>query len=47
MRNQNPFSADSRERRHPSPDQIGDTPKVTAPPTYLIALTAIVTLKEM
>ena len=41
MINQNPFSKDSREKKLQSPDQIGSTLKVTALPTYLLALTAL------
>ena len=38
---QNPFSQDSRQQQLQSPDQIGSTLKVTALPTYLLALTAL------
>ena len=41
MAEQNPFSADSRQQRLQSPDQIGSTLKITALPTYLLALTAL------
>ena len=41
MVNQNPFSEDSRQKKLQSPDQIGSTLKVTALPTYLLALTAV------
>ena len=41
MANQNPFSQDSRQYGLTSPDQIGSTLRITALPTYLIALTAI------
>lgn len=41
MINQNPFSKDSRQKKLQSPDQIGSTLKVTALPTYLLAITAI------
>ena len=36
---QNPFSSDSRRRQLESPEQIGSLLKVTALPTYLLALT--------
>ena len=41
MTNQNPLSQDSRQQRLQSPNQIGSTLKVTALPTYLLALTAL------
>ena len=41
MISQNPFSKDSREKKLQSPDQIGRTLKVTALPTYLLVLTAL------
>lgn len=41
MISQNPFSQDSRQKKLQSPDQIGSTLKVTALPTYLLALTAV------
>ena len=41
MTNQNPFSSESRSQRLQSPEQIGGTLKVTALPTYLLALTAL------
>ena len=41
MANQNPFPQDSRQYGLTSPDQIGSTLRITALPTYLIALTAI------
>ena len=44
MTNQNPFSPDSRQQRLQSPNQIGNTLKVTALPTYLLALTALLLL---
>ena len=44
MTNQNPFSQDSRKERLQSPDQIGSALKITALPTYLLALTAILLL---
>ena len=44
MTNQNPFSKDSRQQKLQSPDQIGKTLRITALPTYLLALTAILLL---
>ncbi len=44
MFNQNPFSSDSREQKLQSPDQIGSALKVTALPTYLLALTIVLLL---
>ena len=44
MTNQNPFSQDSRQQKLQSPDQIGKTLRITALPTYLLALTAILLL---
>lgn len=41
MNDANPFSAESREQKIQSPDQIGGLLKVTALPTYLLALTAL------
>jgi len=41
---QNPFSSDSRRRQLESPDQIGSLLKVTALPTYLLALTVVLLL---
>ena len=41
MNNLNPFSSDGRQQQLKSPDQIGSTLKVTALPTYLLALTAL------
>jgi hypothetical protein len=41
MISQNPFSQDSRQKKLQSPDQIGSTLKVTALPTYLLVLTAL------
>lgn len=41
MADRNPLSAESREQRLQSPDQIGNTLKVTALPTYLLACTAL------
>lgn len=38
---QNPFLQDNRQHQLESPDQIGGTLKVTALPTYLLALTAL------
>ena len=38
---QNPFSQDSRQQQLQSPDQIGSTLQITALPTYLLALTAL------
>lgn len=44
MEDQNPFSQDSRHNQLRAPHQIGKTLKVTALPTYLLALTAILLL---
>jgi hypothetical protein len=44
MINQNPFSQDSREEKLKSPDEIGRTLKVTALPTFLLAITALLLL---
>ena len=44
MEDQNPFSQDSRQNQLRAPHQIGKTLKVTALPTYLLALTAILLL---
>ena len=41
MNNLNPFSSDGRQQQLQSPDQIGSTLKITALPTYLLALTAL------
>ena len=41
MISQNPFTQDSRQKKLQSPDQIGSTLKVTALPTYLLVLTAL------
>lgn len=41
MISQNPFTQDSRQKKLQSPNQIGSTLKVTALPTYLLALTAL------
>ena len=41
---QNPFSSDSRRRQLESPEQIGSLLKVTALPTYLLALTVVLLL---
>ena len=41
MADRNPLSAESRQQRLQSPDQIGNTLKVTALPTYLLACTAL------
>lgn len=42
MISQNPFTQDSRQKKLQSPNQIGSTLKVTALPTYLLALTALI-----
>lgn len=44
MSNQNPFSARNRQQQLQSPDQIGSTLKITALPTYLLAVTALLLL---
>lgn len=44
MANQNPFSSDSRSQSIQSPEQIGSVLKVTALPTYLLVLTAVLLL---
>ena len=44
MVNQNPFSSESRRQTLQSPEQIGSMLKVTALPTYLLALTAVLLL---
>ena len=44
MVNQNPFSSENREQTLQSPDQIGSLLKVTALPTYLLALTVVLLL---
>lgn len=41
---QNPFSADSRQKQLESPEQIGTILRVTALPTYLLALTVVLLL---
>jgi biotin carboxyl carrier protein len=41
---QNPFSADSRQKQLESPEQIGSILRVTALPTYLLALTVVLLL---
>jgi len=41
---ENPFTADSRQQRIQSPEQIGSLLKVTSVPSYLIALTALLLL---
>ena len=41
MISQNPFTQDSRQKKLQSPNQIGNTLKVTALPTYLLVLTAL------
>lgn len=41
---ENPFTADSRQQRIQSPEQIGSLLKVTSVPAYLIALTALLLL---
>jgi len=44
MSDQNPFSQESRQQKLQSPEQIGATLKVTALPSYLLALTALLLL---
>ena len=44
MVNQNPFSPNSRQQKLQSPEQIGGLLKVTALPTYLLALTVVLLL---
>ena len=44
MVNQSPFSSESRRQTLQSPEQIGSMLKVTALPTYLLALTAVLLL---
>ena len=44
MANQNPFSSENRRQTLQSPDQIGSNLKVTALPTYLLVLTAVLLL---
>ena len=44
MTDQNPFSQESRQQKIQSPEQIGETLKVTALPSYLLALTALLLL---
>ena len=44
MTDQNPFSQDNRQRRLQSADEIGSTLKVTALPSYLLALTVLLLL---
>ena len=39
--NHNPLSEESREQKLQSPEQIGSTLKVTALPTYILAVTAL------
>lgn len=41
MPDQNPFSQESRQQKLQSPEEIGSVLKVTALPTYLLALTAL------
>ena len=41
MSDSNPFSNDSRQQNLQSPEEIGSVLKVTALPTYLLALTAL------
>ncbi|MBR0286795.1 MAG: hypothetical protein IJQ96_07220 [Bacteroidales bacterium] len=41
---QNPFSSDSRQKQLESPEQIGSILRVTALPTYLLALTVVLLL---
>ncbi len=40
----NPFSSDNRQKQLESPDQIGSILRVTALPTYLLALTVVLLL---
>lgn len=44
MTDQDPFSQESRQQKLQSPEQIGETLKVTALPSYLLALTALLLL---
>ena len=44
MMTNNPFSPDNRQRKLNSPEQIGSVLKITALPTYLLALTALLLL---
>lgn len=44
MTTNNPFSQDTRQKKLNSPEQIGSTLKITALPTYLLALTALLLL---
>lgn len=44
MTDQDPFSQESRQQKFQSPEQIGETLKVTALPSYLLALTALLLL---
>lgn len=44
MSDSNPFSKDSRQKQLQSPGEIGRTLKVTALPTYLLAMTALLLL---
>ena len=44
MTDNNPFSQDSRQKVLKAPDEIGRTLKITALPTYLLALTALLLL---
>ena len=44
MSNQNPFSAQNRQQQLQSPDQIGSILKITALPTYLLTVTALLLL---
>ena len=44
MTDNNPFSIDNRQQKMQSPEEIGSTLKVTALPTYLLALTVLLLL---
>ena len=44
MTDNNPFSIDNRQQKMQSPEEIGSTLKVTALPTYLLALTVLLRL---
>ena len=41
MTDNNPFSIDNRQQKMQSPEEIGSTLKVTALPTYMLALTVL------
>ena len=44
MRNNNPFSEDSRQQKLQSLDQVGSLLKITSVPSYLVALTVLLLL---